>query len=244
MNSTRILANFFALALIAGLATGLIGQREVRIQAQAEHVVLEQQLQTLRSIAAENIQLSNLVARARALKALPADESRELLRLRAEVSALRQKTAELGSVLNENQQAHAAPDRNSRSRSASALKATPDYWPRDSWSFAGFATPDAALQSSILAADSGDLKAVLAATTGPLRETIEKDLATKSETEVLIRMMDEVAGAQAIRILSRTVQPDGSVVISAAFDGRYDDTHTARLLLQKVGDDWKIAGAE
>ena len=245
MNPAHAIANSVALALVAGLAIGLAAQREARIQATTEQTALEQQLETLRSIAAENAQLSDLVARASAPKSLPGDESGELLRLRAEVSELRRQCADLKSVLNDNRQAHTAPDRSSRSPGADAAKpqATPDYWPRDSWAFAGYATPDAAFQSSLWAANNGDLKAVLASATGELRASLEKDLGAKSEAEMSIRLMDEVNGVQSIQMLNRAAQPDGTVLITAAFAGRYD-TQTRKLILQKVGDDWKIAGGQ
>jgi len=236
------IANSFALALVAGLAIGLAAQREARIKAETEHTALEHQLETLRGIVAENAQLSDLVARASAPKSLPDDESGELLRLRADVSELRRQCADLGSVLNENRQVHTAPNRNSHTPVAEEIK-TPDYWPRNSWVFAGYTTPDAALQSSLWAANNGDLKAVLASTTGKVRESIEADLATKSETEVAIKVNDEVIGVQSVRILDRTVQPDGTVLITAAITGK-NDIRTAKLLLEKVGDDWKIGGGQ
>src|SRR3954466_8887758 len=98
MNPIRAIGTFLAPALVAGLAFGFAAQREARIKAETEHMALEQQLKTLARIADENAQLSNLVASATASKPLSSDELRELLRLRAEVSALRQQTAALESV--------------------------------------------------------------------------------------------------------------------------------------------------
>jgi len=114
MNPTRNIANFLALATVACLAGGLAAQREARIKAETEHAALGRELEILRSIAAENAQLSNLIAHASAARALPEDELHELLRLRGEVSALRRETADLGNVLNDNLQAHAISDPSSR----------------------------------------------------------------------------------------------------------------------------------
>jgi hypothetical protein len=239
MSSTRAIANFISLMAVAGLTIGFAAQRTARIQAETEHASLKHQLEILRSIASENAQLSNLVAHTTAPKILPGDESGELLRLRAEVSELRRQCADLKNVLTENHQAHAAPGLSSGSSATDAIK-TPDYWPRDSWAFAGYTTPDAALQSSLWAANNGDLKGVLASTTGDLRASLEKDLAAKSEAEISIGLMDEVGGVESIRVLDRMVQPDGTVLITAAFVGKYD-TQTRKLILQKVGEDWKIA---
>ncbi len=238
MNLRSGISNFVALAVVAGLAIALAAQREARIKAETEHGALEQQLVTLRGLVAENAGLSNIVAQASAGKALPEDESGELLRLRGEVGALRRQTADLDGALAENREAHAAAE-----PGTNAVKGVPtaDYWPRDSWAFAGYATPDAALQSSLWAANKGDLKTVAAAATGQLRDSLEAGLAEKSETEMSTRLMDEVAGVQSIQVLDRAVQPDGTVQITAVFQERYD-TRTTKVILQKVGGEWKIAG--
>lgn len=241
MNPTSAIANYFLPALVVGLAIGLAAQREARIKAGTEHAALEQQVEILRSIAAENAQLSNLVARAGVAKSLPADETSELLRLRGEVTALRQKTSNLESVVKENREVHAAPDSSARGTNVVEAAATADYWPRKSWAFAGYASPDAALQSSLWAADNGDVKAVLASATGQLRDSMEKDLSGKSENEMSARIMDEVNGLQSVQILDRAVQPDGTVVLTVQLQGQ-NDTQTGKLVLQQVGNEWKIAG--
>ena len=241
MNPTSAITRFVAPAVVAVLVIVLAAQREARVKAEVEHMTLERQSEILHDIAAENAQLSNLVARASIPKSLPPDDSRELLRLRGEVTALRQQTAGLGSALTENRQAHASPDRSDHSDDVAKATPTADYWPRNSWAFAGYASPDAALQSSLWAANNGDAKAVLAGTTGELQKRIEADLSTKSENETSAKAMDEVSGLQSVRILDRAVQPDGTVLLTVSFEGPYD-THTGKLILQQVGSDWKIAG--
>jgi len=241
MSTTRAIANSLAPILVAGLAIGLATQREARIKAETEHAALERQLETLHGLTAENAQLSNLVARASVPKPLSEGDSSELLRLRAEVSELRRQSAGLESVLNENRQAQTTPDRSPRT-DANEVK-TADYWPHNSWAFAGYATPDATLQSSFWAADSGDLKTVLSSVSGKMRQDLEAELAGKSETEALIRIRDEVIGVQSVRVLDRATQPDGTVLITAELAGKYD-SQTAKLILEKVGNDWKIAGEQ
>ena len=240
MNPTNAIARFVLPATVAVLAIGLAAQREARVKAEAEHTALEQQMEILHGIAAENAQLSNLVSRASVSKPLPADDSRELLRLRGEVTALRQQTADLQSALTENRQVHAPPDRSSHNTNAVNATPTADYWPRSSWAFAGYASPDAALQSSLWAANNGDVKAALAGATGQLQKSIETDLSSKSESEVSARLMDALGGVQSVRILDRAAQPDGSVLFTVSLEGLYD-TRTGKLLLQQVGNDWKIA---
>lgn len=241
MNPTSAIARFVGPALVVFLAIGLVTQREARIKAETEHTALEQQLEILHSIAAENAQLSNLIARANVSKPLPADDSHELLRLRAEVTALRQQTASLPSAVTENREVHAPSDRSARGTNAVNPTPSADYWPRDSWAFAGYANSDATLQSSLWAANNGDVKALLACTTGKLQEDIESQMSAKTETEMSARLMDQVGGIQSVQIVDRTVQPDGTVLATMSLQGKYD-IRTEKVVLQQVGGDWKIAG--
>ena len=194
-------------------------------------------------LVAENERLSNLVAQASRSQSLPDDQSRELLRLRGEAGVLRRQTKELETLRAENRQAHAALESGLKTQSAGAAgaAATADYWPRDSWAFAGYASPDAALQTSVWAANNGDLKALLASTTGDLQKMMEKDFEGKSENEATLRAMDEVARLKSIRVVNREVQADDTVVLTAAFEDG-SDTHTSKLLMKKIGNDWKISG--
>jgi hypothetical protein len=54
--------------------------------------------------------------------------------------------------------------------------------------------------------------------------------------------MDAVIGLQSVRVLNSEAQDDNTVVLSAEFEDR-TETHTTKLLLKKIGDDWKLSGA-
>jgi hypothetical protein len=237
------MASVFCVAAVVALAIWLAVEHQARLRLGDEHKALEQQLDQMASLAADNERLSNLVAQAGRSGSLPDEQSRELLRLRGEVGVLRQQTNELEAARQENRQARAALDSSLTNQSAgvAGAAATADYWPRDSWAFSGYTSPDAALQTSLWAANNGDLKALLASTTGDLQQMVEKDLAGKSASEASVRAMDEVASLKSVRLLNREVQADDTVVLTAAFeDGT--DTHTSKLLMKKIGNDWKIFG--
>lgn len=189
---------------------------------------------------AENEQLSNLVDQVRFKQSEANFPSQELLRLRGQVGVLRQSTRELDSVRNENRQFRAALENSQKIQSSGPASA--DYWPRDSWAFAGYASPDAALQTSIWACNNGDLKALLTSATGEFRQMIEKEFEGKPESEASIRAMDQVSGLKSVRVLNRDVQGDDTVVLTMAFeDGT--DSHSENLLMKKIDGDWKVAGA-
>jgi hypothetical protein len=237
MNANRVITSGVCVAAVIGLAIWLAVEHKARLRLGEEHKALEQQLKQMAGLIAENAQLSNVVARANGAQSLPDDQSRELLRLRGEVGLLRQQSQELETVRTENRQARAALESSLKTQSA----ATADYWPRDSWAFTGYASPDAALRTSLWAANNGDLKALLASATGEVRKEMEEEFGGKSESEASIRAMDQVISLKSVRVLNREVQADDTVVVTAAFEDR-TDTHTVKLLMKKFGNDWKISG--
>jgi len=237
MNANRVITSGVCVAAVIGLAIWLAVEHKARLRLGEEHKALEQQLKQMAGLIAENAQLSNVVARANGAQSLPDDQSRELLRLRGEVGLLRQQSQELETVRTENRQARAALESSLKTQSA----ATADYWPRDSWAFTGYASPDAALRTSLWAANNGDLKALLASATGEVRKEMEEEFGGKSESEASIRAMDQVISLKSVRVLNREVRADDTVVVTAAFEDR-TDTHTVKLLMKKFGNDWKISG--
>jgi hypothetical protein len=243
MRANSVTTSVLSLAAVVGMAIWLAVEDQARLRLGEEHKTLEKQLDQMAGLIAENDRLSNLVAQANRSLPLPDDQSRELLRLRGEAGVLRQQSNELEVVRNENRQAHASLASGGKGQSAGAVgaAATADYWPRDSWDFTGYASPDAALQTSLWAANNGDLKALLASVTGDVQKKMEEDFGGKSETEASIRAMDEVSNLKSVRVLDREVQGDDTVVLSAEFvDGT--DSHTGKLVMKKIGNDWKLSG--
>ncbi len=233
-----VITRVVCVTAVVGLAIWLAIEHRARLRLGDEHRALEAQLKQMAGLVAENEQLSLLVARAKRPPSLPDEQLRELLRLRGEAGVLREQNQELETARNENRQAHAALESSLKTRGA----ATADYWPRGSWAFTGYASPDAALQTLLWAANNGDLKAMMASTTGDVHQMMEKEFAGKSEDEASIRAMDEVSSLQSVRVLNREVQGDDTVVLTAAFDSP-TDTHTVELLLKRIGNDWKVSGS-
>ena len=89
----------------AGAATALVIQYQTQTTLAAENQSLRQQISQLQ---ADNESLSNAAPTTANSVPLPDDQSKELLRLRAEVSALRGKVSDLGKLRKENQRLQAA----------------------------------------------------------------------------------------------------------------------------------------
>jgi hypothetical protein len=206
---SAILCVVCATALI-GVAVWLAVEHGTRLRLGEENKALRQQLGQMAGLVAENERLTNVVAQADRSPSLPDDQLKELLRLRGEVGVLRKQGKEARAALESSlKPQNAGP---------TAGAAIADYWPRDSWAFAAYATPDAALRTSVWASSKGNLKALRGSITGDLQEAMEKLLEGKPESEVLAALMAETARIKSIHILSREVQDDDTIVLMTAFE--------------------------
>jgi hypothetical protein len=53
--------------------------------------------------------------------------------------------------------------------------------------------------------------------------------------------MDEVSGMKSVRVVNRQVQSEDSMVLTLEIEGR-TDTQTQKLMLKKLGNEWKLSG--
>jgi hypothetical protein len=233
--NSAIIDIIFATAIL-GSAIWLAVEHQARLRVNREHTALAQQEGQMSQLLAKNRQLTDLAGKASPTRPAPDQQSLELLRLRGQVGVLRDQCKDLENVRSENRAAHAG-----LANKGTNSVATADYWPRDSWSFTGYGSPDAALQTSLWAANNGDLKALMASTTGDLRKIVEADLSGKSPEEASIKAMDEVINFKSVRVLNRETQADDTAVLTVAIEDKAE-TETVKMLLKKVGNEWKIAG--
>ena len=213
-------------ALAVAMGTGIYKARQAA-QASAEVQTLQQQQAPM----AEQIQRLESERNEASLKVASLREENErlngkaselvklhgeLLRLRSEVSALRQQ----------------AKDRTA----SEAAAANTDYWPRDSWNFVGLVSPAAALQSYFWAARKGDVDSFRATITGLAQSSME----LQSESIAQAFVSAQVAGLKSVRVLHSEIQADETVVLTTAFE-KETGNETRRLLMKKVGTDWKFS---
>src|SRR6266436_5815096 len=175
--------------LLAGMALWWVSQYQSQLKLREENQALREQVEQL---PVQNERVSNATAQAGSSQSLTREQLGELLRLRGEAGRLRKENQELAKLREENQQLRAAM---TASQGLHASKLTPeaDYWPKDSWVFAGYATPESTLQSLLWSASKGEMKSLLASTTGEAQKHLEDDLKQKSEAEVAAEMAHETA---------------------------------------------------
>jgi len=213
--------------VIGGLVASLVVQHQSLARLREDNRSLQQQVEELRD--AKN-QLAQVAVDQDELAKRQRDQS-ELLRLRGEVGVLRRQTKELDAL-----------EASLKTQSAGTVEtaATADYWPRDSWAFAGYASPDAALQTFVWAASEGDLKTLLGSVTGEAQKRIEKDLEGKSEGEASRKAIDDAINLKSVRVYHRNVQSDDTVIIQAGYEnGRI--TYVEKLFMKKIGNEWKLS---
>jgi hypothetical protein len=232
MRVKSVILGVLCAAAVVGVAGWLAVGYQARAGLEEENQALRAQLDQMGELAAENERLSNLVAHASQAQSLPGEQLRELLRLRAEVAALRSQGKALESPLVENHQAASSPE---------PPDPATNNWPKESWAFVGYATPSDAVQSCLWAASKGDVKAFMQGVTGDAQKIAEKLLAGKSEYEISAAVSAIFAGVKSFRVVSREVQSEDTVVLTTASE-EASGTVTKRALLKKVGDEWKLAG--
>ncbi|HTL59625.1 MAG TPA: sigma-70 family RNA polymerase sigma factor [Candidatus Limnocylindrales bacterium] len=113
-----------------------------------------------------------------------------------------------------------------------------------SFAFAGYATPEASVQSMLWAGSRGDFKGFLAACTSEQAKRFESKMAGKSDEEI---SRDAKAWANALKgykITQKEVISDSEVHLHIHATPSADGLHSGKVIvvMQKIGNDWKQEG--
>ncbi len=112
------------------------------------------------------------------------------------------------------------------------------FLPRESWTLAGYDTPESAFQSACWAESKGDWNAYLNSMTTEFKSAVEKHVAGRSDSVNVSNMQKEAVQIAAFQIISnQTVSADECILhISSPKLGK------GKVTLQKIGNEWKLAG--
>ena len=185
-------------------------------------------------------------------EAVPADDSlakeqiAELLRLRSEVTQLREQTNQIAVLTKANEKLLASLNESKASRTNISKKKDPqealpqDIHPRDTWMFRGYNRPEDTVESLLWAATKGDKTTFLDGFAPEMRAKIESDLNNKDfATEAAHFQNSE------FRILDRQMQSDDQMTLTVYFTrpddsgnevGKSEDT-----IFKRIDGQWKIA---
>ena len=234
---------FISVVVVTGAVIFGAVQHQAQVQLREENKSLRQQLEQMAQIEADNERLSNLVAQAN--NHLPNEQFMELLKLRGEVGLLRQQTNGLQKLQEKNQQLQSALTSRNISPNLQAtnspLKMPPvAVYPKASWTFAGYATPEAAFQSLNWAAANGNLNALLDGSTPDMQKQFAEQFVNKSESDIADKLTNHINKNTEVSILNKDVRSDSEIVLTVLGDGEENNLPT-KLVFQKIDGQWKYA---
>jgi len=223
------------------LVAGIVVQSMRVTKLKAENEALRQQASALQ---AQADHLSNQATPTVAPATTEEDRS-ELLRLRSQAAQLKQVTNELQRLRTQvqqlqaaNQQIRATPAAAAPVPDTNAAAATGPV-PRESWAFAGYATPEATLQSAVFSMSQGDYQTFLASMTPEEAARMQKSFEGKSPEQIAEEGKRETAKASSFQILGKQELAPDRVVLNIYVAG---EDRTQRVMMQKIGEEWKWAG--
>jgi hypothetical protein len=165
---------------------------------------------------------------------------------------LRNQAAQLRSVSNELHQARKKMDQlqaenhelkanDSSNLHTSAGTAPTGARPRDSWQFSGYATPEACLESTLHAISKGDYHAIMGSLTPEEAQRLQKEMGDRSPEEIGEKIRRDVAKASSYQVLERKeLSPNEAMLL--VYTGATGEEKVQRVLLQKIGQEWRFAG--
>ncbi len=232
-----------ALGLVAASLGAFVTQWNVATRLRQENERLKGDLATAQRLARVTANDPN-ARRSQELERLRT-EAGEIHKLRNEVSQLRAGARELDKLRAENQQLRGSNQRipvapNASPGGAPATAAPEAFYPKENWAFAGYATPEAALQSVVWAMREGDTKTFLASVTPEEMARMEKEWGNKSEAQISADARKGADKISSVRILERKVLSDDEVVLSLYAEG--GDDKIQKISMKRFGAEWKLAG--
>jgi hypothetical protein len=224
----------FAIALLGLLAAAFVWERNAMNGLRAQNESLRAEKQEAGQLAGENRDLVGL--RAAAGPAGRSDHT-ELLRLRNEVRRLRALQQEAEKLRAANHRV--AEEIKSGKFTPRRLADVEGAVPREKWAFAGFATPEATVQSFLAAIVSGDPEQFLRCLSTRDAEQMRQKMAQDPESfrKDFLGELDKIGKVSAFRITgTRSTDDDRmEILVQVVADGE-----SMPLPLHRVGNEWKL----
>ena len=241
MAMTKLKLALVSAAVAVAVATPLVKQHQELARLRADNRTLQQQAAQLAEQRGETERLSNLVAQATATRGLTSNQMSELLKLRGQVALLRGQSNELAKLREENRRLQSGQTTGQEAKAARPPPNVPpeDIFPRESWAFAGYATPEATLQTFHWASIKGDWQKLSACLSSPEEGALmQKEFAGKSASETAAMIESRTSNLLGFRIMYRTNFPNDRAGITYYYDG---EGIVRGMRLERIGNEWKIS---
>lgn len=235
MKNKRNIGTLLGAAAIIFLFAGCGGDTK---PLQAENEVLRAEVAALKARTAETE-----AAREAELKRAQA-EAQDVARLRGEVTQLRTTAKDAEKLRAENQQLRSE---NQKLHGANAAAATPapaptpqaGNFPRESWAFAGYTSPESALMSAIWSMQQGNPKQYFDSLTLEEQARMAKVWENRSEADIAAKHQADVAKITGMRVLNRQELSADEMQLSVYIEGV---DRTEKVTMKRVGNDWRFGG--
>lgn len=169
----------------------------------------------------------------------------EAVRLRGEVTQLRTAAKDTEKLRTENQQLRTE---NQQLRGASAAAApapaapaTPQAatFPRESWTFSGYTTPEAALVSAIWSMQQGNPRQYFESLTPEEQARIRQTWENKSEAEIVAKHQADTAPITGLRVVGQQPVSENEIQMNVFIEGV---NRPEKVSMKKLGNEWKFGG--
>lgn len=234
----KLVQSLLLVLTIGSLAAAFVGWTKVS-QLRSENEALQAENQALKDQTAAVAEAQSQ-QRDQELERLRA-EAQDLQKLRSEVSRLRAGSQEADRLRAEIEQLRStvnpAPDPASVAVAPAARPA--DQFPRESWAFAGYGSPEAALISAVWAMREGNPKTYLASLSPEEQERMSKAWESASEGEVAAKHQKDVANITGVRILEKQLVTPNEIVMDVYVEGV---GKMEKVSMKRVANDWKFGG--
>jgi hypothetical protein len=232
------------LAILVALGS-MIAAAQLWRSNQALHLeiaALRAQAQTFQEQAASAAKAST--AEAAQAQVQSETQTRELMKLRGEVSQLRiGGVQELQQLRAENAALKHEAARGGVVRTTTGLdqirNAEQGQFPRESWNFAGYKSPENALVSAIWSMREGDPKTYFNSLTPEEQARLAKQWENRPENEIAAKHQSDVSKITSMQILDRQPVSEDEMTMSV-YIGGVDRTEKVRM--QRVDGEWKFGG--
>ncbi len=231
---TTLQKTVIGVTLAAAVGTGIYEAHQATTLRNRLQRLQQQQTDQLQQLQGERDAATNRVAGLTAENERLRSDSADVLKLRSEVTRLAAQQAEVAKLRQENQALRAAA---SHPTAPPPAAADSSYLPRNAWTFAGYATPEAAFKSMVWALNQGNLTAFLGAV-APVTPVPGKEGAMQAEFDDARSKVDLV---KAFAVLSREIVSADEVILR--YDLDLGDAHRlGAARIKKYQDEWKYEG--
>jgi len=124
-----------------------------------------------------------------------------------------------------------------------AIAASENDFPRESWAFKGYATPESALVSLVWAAVNSDLEGFLNSLSPEQQSRVRlrwQRQGLSDEAQFRNSISNQFGPTIRIRILNKEILSDSEVILRLQMEGEKGGTGTVGKKVQRIGNEWKI----